>query len=41
VDRATGIMREKSITIESNGSTEIMDNSVPVTSNASIIIKVE
>jgi len=41
VDKSTGIIREKTSTIESNGATEIMGNSVPVTSKTTIVITVK
>ncbi|HEX4877366.1 MAG TPA: DUF6263 family protein [Chitinophagaceae bacterium] len=41
VDKATGIMREKTITTESNGSTEAAFGTLPVTSRTSTIISVK
>ena len=41
LDKLTGIIREKTSTIESNGSTVVMRNTVPVTSKTTILIKVK
>lgn len=41
LDRATGLVREKNFTTESNGSTEAMGNTLPVTSKTTISIKVK
>ena len=41
IDKATGIIREKTITTTSNGSTEAMGGTMPVTSKTSIIITVK
>jgi hypothetical protein len=41
LDKLTGIIREKTSTIESNGSTVVMGNTVPVTSKTTILIKVK
>jgi hypothetical protein len=40
VDKATGIMREKTITTESNGNTEASFGTLPVTSKTTTTIKV-
>jgi hypothetical protein len=40
LDGVTGLIREKTITIESNGNTEAMGGSVPVSSKTTILIKV-
>ena len=40
LDGISGLVREKSITVESNGTTEAMGGSVPVTSKTTIVIKV-
>ena len=39
-DRASGLLKEKTSNIESNGATEAMGNSMPVNAKATIIIKV-
>jgi hypothetical protein len=41
LDKTTGIIREKTIYIESNGSTEVMGGSLPVTSKTTITITVK
>ena len=41
LDKQTGIIREKTSTTESNGSTVVMGNTVPVTSKTTILIKVK
>ena len=41
IDKKTGIVREKSITTDSNGSTEAMGGSMPVTSKTTIAITVK
>jgi hypothetical protein len=41
VDKATGIMREKTITTESNGNTEASFGTLPVTSKTTTTIKVK
>lgn len=41
LDKLSGIIREKTSTIESNGSTVVMGNTVPVTSKTTILIKVK
>lgn len=41
VDKVTGIMREKTITTESNGTTEAPFGSLPVTSRTSTVISVK
>jgi hypothetical protein len=41
VDKATGIIREKKYTTESNGSTEVMGGTLPVTSKTTIVITVK
>jgi hypothetical protein len=41
IDKATGIMREKTITTASNGSTEAMGGTMPVTSKTTVIITVK
>ena len=40
LDSVSWLIREKSITIESNGNTEVMGGTVPVTSKTTILIKV-
>ncbi len=40
LDGVSGLIREKNITIESNGSTEAMGGTVPVTSKTTILVKV-
>lgn len=40
VDKATGIIRQKTITVESNGSTEAMGGKMPVTSKTTITLVV-
>ena len=40
IDKATGIIREKTITTTSNGSTEAMGGTMPVTSKTTIVITV-
>jgi hypothetical protein len=41
VDKATGIMKEKTVTTESTGNTEATFGTLPVTSKTSIVIKVK
>jgi Family of unknown function (DUF6263) len=41
IDKATGIMREKTITTTSNGSTEAMGGTMPVTSKTTVVITVK
>ncbi len=41
LDKATGIIKEKTITTESNGNTEAMGGTVPVNAKTSIIIHVK
>jgi len=41
LDNATGIIKEKTITTESNGNTEAMGGTMPVTSKTTIVIKVK
>jgi len=41
LDRKTGIIKEKTITTESNGNTEAMGGTMPVTSKTTIVIKVK
>jgi hypothetical protein len=41
VDKATGIIREKTITTESTGSTEAMGGNMPITSKSTITIYVQ
>jgi hypothetical protein len=41
LDKATGIMREKTITTISNGTTEAMGGTMPVTSKTTIVITVK
>ena len=41
LDKATGILREKTYTTESNGSTEIMGTTLPITSRATTTITVK
>ncbi len=41
IDRVTGIMKEKTITTESNGNTEASFGTLPVTSKTTIVIKVK
>jgi hypothetical protein len=40
LDKATGIVKEKTINTESNGNTEAMGATVPVTAKTTIIIHV-
>lgn len=40
LDKLTGIIREKKMTTESNGATEVMGNSLPVTSKTTSVITV-
>lgn len=40
LDKKTGIIKEKTLTIESNGNTEAMGGTMPVTSKTTIVIKV-
>jgi hypothetical protein len=40
LDKATGIIREKTTTIEANGATEVMGNSMPINSKTTISILV-
>ena len=40
LDSVNGLIREKTVTIESNGTTEAMGGTVPVTSKTTIVIKV-
>lgn len=40
IDRVTGIMKEKTVTTESNGNTEAPFGTLPVTSKTTIVIKV-
>jgi hypothetical protein len=40
LDGVSGLIREKNVTIESNGNTEAMGGTVPVTSKTTISIKV-
>ncbi|TMI72748.1 MAG: hypothetical protein E6H09_09005 [Bacteroidetes bacterium] len=41
IDKLTGIIREKTITTSSNGSTEAMGGTMPVTSKTTIVIRVK
>ncbi|SRR5258706_10482755 len=41
LDKVTGIVREKNISTTSNGSTEVMGGTMPVTSKTSLVIKVK
>ena len=41
LDKATGIIKEKIITTESNGNTEAMGGTVPVTAKTTITIHVK
>jgi hypothetical protein len=41
LDKTTGIIKEKTITAESNGNTEAMGGTLPVTSKTTIIIQVK
>jgi hypothetical protein len=41
IDKGTGIIREKTITTTSNGSTEAMGGTMPVTSKTTIVITVK
>ena len=41
LDKATGIIREKTTSTESNGATEVMGNSLPVTSKTTLPIHVK
>lgn len=41
LDKTTGIIKEKTITTESNGNTEAMGGTMPVTSKTTILIKVK
>ncbi|HET6996620.1 MAG TPA: DUF6263 family protein [Chitinophagaceae bacterium] len=41
IDKLTGIIREKTITTSSNGSTEAMGGTLPVTSKTTIVIRVK
>ena len=40
IDKATGILKEKTITTTSNGSTEAMGGTMPVTSKTTVVIRV-
>ena len=40
LNKATGIMKEKTITVESTGATEVMGNSLPLTSKTTIVVRV-
>jgi hypothetical protein len=40
IDKKSGIIREKTTTIESNGSTEVMGGKLPVTSKTTVVITV-
>jgi hypothetical protein len=40
LDKATGLIREKTINTESNGATTVMGNNLPVTSKTTVIIRV-
>jgi hypothetical protein len=41
IDRASGMIREKTITTVSNGSTDAMGGTMPVTSKTTVTIKVK
>ena len=41
LDRTTGIIKEKTIAIESNGNTEAMGGTLPVTAKSTITIHVK
>jgi Family of unknown function (DUF6263) len=40
IDKATGILREKTINTESNGNTEVMGGNMPLTSKSTVTIRV-
>jgi hypothetical protein len=40
IDGMSKLIREKNVTIESNGTTEAMGGTVPITSKTTILIKV-
>jgi hypothetical protein len=41
LDKITGLIKEKTTTIESNGNTEAMGGNTPVTSKTTIVIQVK
>ena len=41
INRSTGLIRNKFYVTESNGTTEMMGNTVPVTSKTTIAIKLQ
>jgi len=40
IDKTTGILKEKTITTTSNGTTEAMGGTMPVTSKTTVVIRV-